>query len=111
MTEKKELLKEKEQAKEIVTLKKKIAELERDLQSSQWEYRESKKQFDSLFELTNDAIIIMDLDGNYLMANKTAADLFGFKLSEVTSISGFETPLTLPNSLFKHLQYLVVDLK
>jgi len=90
VTEKKELLKEKEQAKEIVTLKKKIAKLERDLQSSQWDYRESKKQFESLFELTNDAIIIMDLDGNYLMANMIASDLFGFKQSEVTSLTAFD---------------------
>ncbi|NHJ85176.1 MAG: PAS domain S-box protein [Asgard group archaeon] len=49
------------------------------------ELEDVKLRFDSLFEMTNDAIIIMDLNtSQYLMANKKAAELLGFSLSNVS---------------------------
>ena len=43
-----------------------------------------QSRFNSLFESTNDAIVLMDFETlRYVMANQKAAELYGFKLDEI----------------------------
>jgi|GEM_PF-2849932 len=44
--------------------------------------RESELQFRSLFEQSNDAVLILDIYGNKLAANQRAADMTGYSLEE-----------------------------
>ncbi len=41
----------------------------------------------SLFEQTNDAVFIIDLDGNYLDTNRRAAEMFGYSHEEMQTLS------------------------
>ncbi len=43
----------------------------------------SEARLRSLFEQTHDAVILLDLDGNYLTANQRAADMFGISMEEL----------------------------
>ncbi len=48
-----------------------------------------QSRFNSLFERTNDAIILIDLETlKYVMANQKATELFGFNLEEIDKLSG-----------------------
>jgi len=48
-----------------------------------------QSRFNNLFEKTNDAIILIDLETQkYIMANQKAAELFGFKLEELGNLYG-----------------------
>ncbi len=49
--------------------------------------RKSEQRMRSLFEQTNDAVFIIDLDGNYLETNKRAAEMFGFSHEEMQTLS------------------------
>ena len=106
MTENEKSNNSEEREKEVITLKNTINKLENDLKTSQMKLKESKRNFDSLFELTNDAIFLIDLDGNYLSANQRAADLLGFDLSKITEISAYDSivPEEHPNAYNKLLE-------
>ena len=47
----------------------------------------SEKRFRSLFEQTNDAVVIMDMQGNHLEANKRAAEMLGYSEQEIVRLS------------------------
>ena len=49
--------------------------------------KESERRYQSLFENTNDAIFLIDLDGRHIDANKKAADLLGYTIEELLDIS------------------------
>jgi len=49
--------------------------------------RESEEKFRNLFENSNDAIFIHDLDGRIISVNRRALDLFGYTESEVRGLS------------------------
>lgn len=44
-------------------------------------------QFEALFERTNDAVFILDLQGNHIMANRKACEIFGYTQEEMLSLS------------------------
>ena len=47
-----------------------------------------QSRFNSLFESTNDAIVLMDFETlRYVMANQKAAELYGFKLDEIDKLT------------------------
>jgi PAS domain S-box-containing protein len=49
--------------------------------------RENEQRYRALFEQTNDAVFILDLDGNLLTVNKNAADLLGYSQEELIGMS------------------------
>lgn len=49
--------------------------------------REVELQYRSLFEQSNDAVFIVDLEGNYIHVNQRAADMFGYRLDEIINLS------------------------
>lgn len=51
------------------------------------EMRESIFRYRALFEQSNDAIFILDLDGNYIDVNKRATELLGYTYDELLEIS------------------------
>lgn len=44
-------------------------------------------QFEALFERTNDAVFILDLQGNHVLANRKACEVFGYPLNEILHLS------------------------
>ena len=49
--------------------------------------RESELHYRSLFEQSNDAVFILDLEGNHIQVNQRAADLFGYEHEELFGLS------------------------
>lgn len=49
--------------------------------------RDSEQQFRSLLNQSNDAVFILDLEGNHLAANQRASDLLGYKEEELRQLS------------------------
>lgn len=49
--------------------------------------RESESRYRSLFEQSNDAVFILDLDGNHLVANQRACDMLGYTPDEIVGLS------------------------
>ncbi|TVQ16885.1 MAG: PAS domain S-box protein, partial [Bacteroidetes bacterium] len=47
----------------------------------------TEQQLLSLFEQTNDAVFIIDLDGNYLETNRRASEMFGYSHEEMQTLS------------------------
>jgi PAS domain S-box-containing protein len=45
--------------------------------------RESERMYRALFEQNNDAVFLLDLDGNHLTANQRAVDMLGYTLEEI----------------------------
>ncbi|TET28107.1 MAG: PAS domain S-box protein [Candidatus Heimdallarchaeota archaeon] len=59
-----------------------------ELELTKRELEAIQSRFNSLFESTNDAIVIMDLETlRYVMANQKAAELYRFKLDEIDKLS------------------------
>ena len=56
--------------------------------------RENEEKFSNLFQHSNDAIFIHDIDGNIIDANQKTLDLFGYTKSELLSIT---VPMLHPN--------------
>ena len=44
-------------------------------------------QFEALFERTNDAVFILDLQGNHMMSNRKACEIFGYSHEEIQNLS------------------------
>ncbi len=44
-------------------------------------------EYQALFQQSNDAVFILDLDGNYRRVNQRAADLFGYTVDELEGLS------------------------
>jgi diguanylate cyclase (GGDEF)-like protein/PAS domain S-box-containing protein len=62
----------------------------RDISSrkqAETELRTSEARFRSLFEQTNDAVFILDLNGKHQTANQRAADMLGYSLEELLNLS------------------------
>ena len=83
-------LKSKRKDSEDTKLEKELANLRLELQETEKQLDSFRNHFYALFELSKDAIIIMDLDGNYLMANQNAAELFGFDRNNLSKIHAFD---------------------
>jgi PAS domain S-box-containing protein len=49
--------------------------------------REAQRRRQALFEQSNDAVFLLGLDGRHLEANQRAADLFGYNLDELMTLS------------------------
>lgn len=49
--------------------------------------RASESRFRNLFEQTHDAVFIIDLQGHYQAANQRAADILGYSIDEILSLS------------------------
>ncbi len=49
--------------------------------------RKSERKMRSLFEQTNDAVFIIDLDGKYIETNHRAAEMFGYSHEEMQTLS------------------------
>ena len=63
-------------------------DFQKELETVKKELEALNSRFNSLFEKTNDAIILMDLETqNYLMANQKAAELYGFKIEDIDKYS------------------------
>ncbi|MBK8025264.1 MAG: PAS domain S-box protein [Chloroflexi bacterium] len=69
--------------------------------------RQAERCYRSLFEQSNDAVFILDLDGSHVQANARAAEMLGYSLEEMTSLGYRDTvePLQQPDSagVFKRL--------
>jgi len=61
----------------------KVTELEEKLHYAQLE-------FEALFELMNDGILLIDYEGNILKANQQAADIFGYKLKTMLKQNAYD---------------------
>ena len=48
--------------------------------------KESEKRYHNLFEQSNDAIFVHDLDGNIIDVNQKVLDLFGYTKSQILSL-------------------------
>ncbi|NPE08126.1 MAG: PAS domain S-box protein [Asgard group archaeon] len=60
----------------------------KELEKTKKELEALQSRFNSLFEKTNDAIILMDLETRvYRIANQKATELFGFKLEDIHKLS------------------------
>lgn len=51
------------------------------------EVREAKKRYYALFEQSNDAVFILDLNGRHIQINQRAADLLGYTIKELTNMT------------------------
>ncbi len=56
--------------------------------------RENEQRYRALFEYSNDAVIIGDLDGNILLANQRTAELTGYTVEELTNMRAQEIIVT-----------------
>ncbi len=90
--------KSKQQAQnEVARLRQKISELEgtvadlrdaKDLwRKSEEELRRNEMKYRALFEFANDAVFIMNPDGEQIMANNKAAEMLGYTLKELSGKS------------------------
>src|SRR3982751_483498 len=55
-------------------------------------------QYRGLFEQTHDAVLIIDLQGHYLHANRRASELLGYSLEEIRKLSLADVSLELSES-------------
>jgi len=47
----------------------------------------SERQYRALFDQSNDAVFLIDLDGNHLQTNQRAADMLGYSLAETAALN------------------------
>jgi len=80
---KKEKLTQKQIEQKLVIAKEKIDNLEKEIKLKE-------REIYSLFEITNDAKFIFDLEGNFLKVNQNAADLFGFDKNKIDGIKAID---------------------
>ncbi|MHA1212829.1 MAG: PAS domain S-box protein, partial [Candidatus Heimdallarchaeota archaeon] len=60
--------------------------LEQELTKAKSECQESHNRFEALFEMTNDAIFLIDSETQkFILANKKAAELLGFEISDIVN--------------------------
>ena len=62
--------------------------------------KKSEEQYRALFEDSNDAVVILDLEGKYVSANPKAAELFGYSSEELVGkrVEDFVAPYEYPDS-------------
>ncbi len=74
------------------------AELEERVAERTRELQQTAERFRALFEQTNDAIFILDLEGNHLDANQRAADMLGYTREELLGLSAREVSAEISQS-------------
>lgn len=62
------------------------------------ELRKSEALYRALFEQSHDAVFILDMNAHHLMANQRAADMLGYTLEEIQSLSMRDLSAELPES-------------
>lgn len=76
--------------KKIAGMKNTVGELRKAevrWHESEEELRESEMKYRALFEFANDAVFIMNLDGEQIMVNNRAAEMLGYTLKELSGKS------------------------
>jgi PAS domain S-box-containing protein/putative nucleotidyltransferase with HDIG domain len=73
-------------------------ELEQRVKERTDELRQTAERYRALFEQTNDAIFILDLQGRHLDANRRAADMLGYTHEEIMGLSFRETSAEITKS-------------
>ncbi len=58
-----------------------------DRKQAQKDLEASEQHFRSLFNQSNDAVFLIDLEGRHFVTNQKAADMLGYSLDEVTRLS------------------------
>ena len=61
--------------------------LDEDPDKLKEELRKSKQNYHVLFEETNDAVFLIDLQGIYFKVNDSAANMLGFAVEELVNLS------------------------
>ncbi len=63
--------------------------------------RKSEQEYRALFEYSNDAVILLSLDGVHLAANPKAAEMFGYSMKELVgmTVEDFVVPYEYPDSM------------
>ncbi len=59
---------------------------------------EAEGRYRGLFDQTHDAVFIIDLEGNYLAANRRASHLLGYTLEEILQLNLKDVSLEMPES-------------
>lgn len=102
-----------EQGQGISKSKNKIVALEgfitdiTELKQAEESLRKSQQELKAIFDNSLNATIVADDAGNYLSANRAAADMFGYSLQDLTSmnVSDLRT-ITLPDAEQRYKEYI-----
>jgi PAS domain S-box-containing protein len=62
------------------------------------ELADSEKRYRTLFEQTHDAVFLLDLNGKHLAANQRAAEMLGYTLEEIQTLSLRDTSAEISKS-------------
>lgn len=65
---------------------KKLSKIEAEYEQVLTSLKESEEKYGNLFQSSNDAIFIHDLDGNIIDSNLKVLEFFGYTKSEMSSI-------------------------
>lgn len=74
----------------IASLQKSFSQTVEDLNHQMIEVEKNKKEFEAIFNYSNDGIAILDLDSNFLNFNKAYLDMTGFSHEELSKKSCLE---------------------
>ncbi|MBD3190412.1 MAG: PAS domain S-box protein [Candidatus Heimdallarchaeota archaeon] len=78
-----------QKVKNSSTKPKKILSLEEKIQTIEEELSRIRRNYNGLFEQTNDAIFIISLDGKYLDVNQQAATMLGYEKEDLIGLNAF----------------------
>lgn len=78
----------------LVTITRDITERKR----MEREFRKSEALYRALFEQSHDAVFILDMNAHHIMANQRAAEMLGYTLEEIQSLSMRDLSAELPES-------------
>lgn len=74
----------------IASLQKSLSRTVEDLNHQMIEVEKNKKEFEAIFNYSNDGIAILDMDSNFLNFNKAYLDMTGYTKEELSSKSCLE---------------------
>ncbi len=85
------------------------SKMQKENRNTEKELQESEKKYRELFENLDDGIIIHDVDGNIIDANRKALELFGYKKSDMLETNIFELCPEYEVEKLKHIFGTVSD--
>jgi PAS domain S-box-containing protein len=62
-----------------------------EMRSAEMALRQSESRFRSLFEQTHDGVTILDLEGRHIISNQRSAEMLGYSMEEINSITVYDT--------------------